>query len=136
MARTIVYIDGFNLYYRALKGTAHKWLDIASMSAACLPTGYHRVFEKSSPVKFCRVCAHFSFRRAGLFKHPLTCHVKDGVGLSKVLLQRFDRFGRRQNSQVDLALLSFALHFFHHWQRPSASADYKSPAFPGYFLFD
>jgi hypothetical protein len=40
MARTIVYIDGFNLYYRALKGTAHKWLDIAAMSAACLPTGY------------------------------------------------------------------------------------------------
>jgi hypothetical protein len=40
MARTIVYIDGFNLYYRTLKGTAHKWLDIAAMSAACLPTGY------------------------------------------------------------------------------------------------
>jgi hypothetical protein len=40
MARTIVYIDGFNLYYLALKGTAHKWLDIAAMSAACLPTGY------------------------------------------------------------------------------------------------
>jgi hypothetical protein len=36
----------------------------------------------------------------------------------------------------NLALLSFALHFFHDWQRPSASADYKSPAFPGYFLFD
>jgi hypothetical protein len=43
--------------------------------------------------------------------------VQDGVGLSKVLLQRFDRFGRRQNSQVDLALLSFALHFFHLRQR-------------------
>ncbi len=41
-----------------------------------------------------------------------------------------------QNSQFDLALLSFALHFFHDWQRPSASADYKSPTFPGYFLFD
>src|ERR1700738_1821579 len=73
---------------------------------------------------------------AGLFKQPLTCHVQDGVGLSKVLLQRFDRFGRRQYIQVDLALLSFALHFFHDWQRPSASADYQSPAFPGYFLFD
>jgi hypothetical protein len=36
--RTIVYIDGFNLYYRALKGTAHKWLDIAAMSRAVLPT--------------------------------------------------------------------------------------------------
>jgi hypothetical protein len=35
--RTIVYIDGFSLYYRALKGTPHKWLDIAAMSAAVLP---------------------------------------------------------------------------------------------------
>jgi hypothetical protein len=37
MARTIVYIDGFNLYYRALKGTAHKWLDIAALSRAAMP---------------------------------------------------------------------------------------------------
>jgi hypothetical protein len=38
LARTIVYIDGFNLYYRLLKGTLHKWLDIAAMSAAALPS--------------------------------------------------------------------------------------------------
>ena len=25
--RTIVYVDGFNLYYGQLKGTSHKWLD-------------------------------------------------------------------------------------------------------------
>jgi hypothetical protein len=37
VARTIVYIDGFNLYYRALKGTRHKWLDIAALSAAVMP---------------------------------------------------------------------------------------------------
>jgi uncharacterized LabA/DUF88 family protein len=37
LARTIVYIDGFNLYYRALRGTPHKWLDIVAMSAASLP---------------------------------------------------------------------------------------------------
>lgn len=37
MSRVIVYIDGFNLYYRALKGTPHKWLDIAALSAAVLP---------------------------------------------------------------------------------------------------
>ena len=35
--RTIVYIDGFNLYYRALKGTRHKWLDVAALSRAVLP---------------------------------------------------------------------------------------------------
>ena len=25
--KTFAYVDGFNLYYRALKGTPHKWLD-------------------------------------------------------------------------------------------------------------
>jgi 6-hydroxy-3-succinoylpyridine 3-monooxygenase len=27
--RTIIYIDGFNLYYGAVKGTPYKWLDLA-----------------------------------------------------------------------------------------------------------
>jgi hypothetical protein len=31
MKRTIVYVDGFNLYYRALKNTKYKWLDIADL---------------------------------------------------------------------------------------------------------
>ena len=35
--RARVYIDGFNLYHRALKGTAHKWLDIAALSDAAMP---------------------------------------------------------------------------------------------------
>lgn len=34
---TIVYIDGFNLYYGALKGTPHKWLDLAALSRRLLP---------------------------------------------------------------------------------------------------
>ena len=33
----LVYIDGLNLYYRALKGTPHKWLDVEAMSRAALP---------------------------------------------------------------------------------------------------
>ena len=37
MTKTIVYIDGFNLYYRALRGSSHKWLNIAALSAAVLP---------------------------------------------------------------------------------------------------
>ncbi len=38
MSRTIVYIDGFNLYYRALKGTLHKWLDVQALCHATLPS--------------------------------------------------------------------------------------------------
>ena len=30
--RTIVYVDGFNLYYGCLKNTPWKWLDLVSPS--------------------------------------------------------------------------------------------------------
>ncbi|WP_370262425.1 NYN domain-containing protein [Limnobacter sp.] len=36
--KTFVYIDGFNLYYRALKGTAHKWLNLEGLCRAVLPS--------------------------------------------------------------------------------------------------
>lgn len=29
--RTIVYVDGFNLYYGCLKGTPHRWLDLEKL---------------------------------------------------------------------------------------------------------
>lgn len=35
--RTIVYIDGFNLYYRRLKGTIYRWLNIEEMCLLLLP---------------------------------------------------------------------------------------------------
>ncbi len=31
MQRTIVYIDGFNLYYGCLKNSPYKWLDLKSL---------------------------------------------------------------------------------------------------------
>lgn len=34
--RTYVYVDGFNLYYGALKGTAWKWLDLPALFADIL----------------------------------------------------------------------------------------------------
>ncbi len=34
---TIVYVDGFNLYYGAVKGTAHKWVDIEAVCRRLLP---------------------------------------------------------------------------------------------------
>lgn len=35
--RTNVYIDGFNLYNRAVKDTAYKWLDLSKLCQALLP---------------------------------------------------------------------------------------------------
>lgn len=36
-ARTIVYIDGFNLYYGRPKRTSHKWLDLRALCGVLLP---------------------------------------------------------------------------------------------------
>src|SRR5690606_39894528 len=30
--RTAIYVDGFNLYYRALKNTPYKWLDLHALA--------------------------------------------------------------------------------------------------------
>lgn len=35
--KTIVYVDGFNLYYGAVKGTPYKWLDILALCKFLLP---------------------------------------------------------------------------------------------------
>ena len=35
--KTFVYVDGFNLYYRALKKSNHKWLDLDALCEAALP---------------------------------------------------------------------------------------------------
>lgn len=35
--KTILYIDGFNLYYSALRGTPHKWLDPMALAARAFP---------------------------------------------------------------------------------------------------
>ena len=37
LKRTSIYIDGFNFYYRCLKGTPYKWLDFKSLFLKLLP---------------------------------------------------------------------------------------------------
>src|SRR5713226_3392268 len=37
MLRTHVYIDGFNLYYGAVRGTPYKWLDASELCRLLLP---------------------------------------------------------------------------------------------------
>ena len=38
--RTSVYVDGFNLYYGAVKGTPFKWLDPVKLANRVLPAGH------------------------------------------------------------------------------------------------
>jgi hypothetical protein len=42
--KTNVYVDGFNLYYRALKGTPYRWLDLGQVCRRLLPSHeVHRI---------------------------------------------------------------------------------------------
>ena len=34
--RTFLYVDGFNRYYGAIKGTSWKWLDLSTLFAKVL----------------------------------------------------------------------------------------------------
>lgn len=42
--RTYAYVDGFNLYYGAVKGTPHRWLNLVELTKQILPAGF--VIEK------------------------------------------------------------------------------------------
>lgn len=47
-----VYIDGFNLYYDSLKGTADKWLDLTALCRVSFPEdeiGLVRYFTAQIP---------------------------------------------------------------------------------------
>jgi uncharacterized LabA/DUF88 family protein len=35
--RAVLYVDGFNLYYRCLKGTPYRWLDLERLAATLMP---------------------------------------------------------------------------------------------------
>lgn len=37
LKKTVVYVDGFNLYYGCLKGTPYRWLDLLKLSQLLLP---------------------------------------------------------------------------------------------------
>ena len=38
--RAYVYVDGFNLFHRRLKGTPYKWLNLNQLSQLLVPTGH------------------------------------------------------------------------------------------------
>jgi hypothetical protein len=49
--RTVVYVDGFNLYYGALKGTPYRWLDLERLCRLLLPSNdVQRINYHTAPV--------------------------------------------------------------------------------------
>ena len=52
MVKTNVYVDGFNLYYGAVKDTPYKWLDLHKLCTLLLPKNdIHRIRYFTAPVQ-------------------------------------------------------------------------------------
>lgn len=69
--RTIVYIDGFNLFYGILKGSRYKWLDLKLLSEKLLPKhaeivgiNYYTAMVKGSPGKLVKQEAYIRALKA------------------------------------------------------------------------
>lgn len=125
--RTNVYIDGFNLYYGAVRGTPFKWLDVAKLCSLLLPAHdirrirYFTARVSASPAKpaaprdqntYLRALAtlpnltmhfgHFLTQRKWM---PLVSPAADGPGLVEVW--------KREENGSDVALASHLLHDGH-----------------------
>ena len=64
--RTFVYVDGFNLYYGALKGTPWKWLDLPALFAKVLqPHPLARRIAETTLVRDADAASQSCARRVG-----------------------------------------------------------------------
>lgn len=81
--RSIVYIDGFNLYYGALRGSPHKWLDIER---------YFRLLLSGQDIQKIR---YFTARVAGPSAHDQDAYLRALATLPLVDVI-FGQFKRKQ----------------------------------------
>jgi hypothetical protein len=91
---TNVYIDGFNLYYGALKGTPYKWLDLGAFTRQLLPK------DKINRIRY------FTARVADRPDDPLQS-VKQDVYLRalRTIPNLSIHYGRFQVNQVKMPLV-------------------------------
>ena len=54
MAKVNVYIDGFNLYYGAVKGSPYKWLDLGALCHHMLPNDTVQSIEYFTAIGACQ----------------------------------------------------------------------------------
>ncbi|MHB0972259.1 MAG: NYN domain-containing protein [Thermoanaerobaculia bacterium] len=101
--RTIVYIDGFNLYYGCIKGSPYRWLDLYRFSQAMLPKNdvlqvkYFTAIVKPSPFDTVKQVRQLTYLRSlatvpqvsvflGSFQsHPVKRPLADGSGTAEVI---------------------------------------------------
>lgn len=93
--RTLVYVDGFNLYYGALKGTPYKWLDLMALA--------RKVLSKRNQIVGIKYFTAKVFPRGGDGGQP----VRQGTYLRALATLNADCvFGRYLSHEITMRLAS------------------------------
>ena len=88
LLKTIIYIDGFNLYYGCLKGTPYKWLNLLELSKLLLPK--HEILKikyftaKVSPQRYNLDCHKRQYTYIRALQSLDCCEIYYGFYLSNV----------------------------------------------------
>lgn len=86
--KTIVYIDGFNLYYGCLKDSPYKWLDLLELSKLLLPK--HKILKikyftaKVSPQPYNLDCHKRQYTYIRALQSMECCEIYYGFYLSNI----------------------------------------------------
>jgi uncharacterized LabA/DUF88 family protein len=117
MAKVIVYIDGFNLYYGALKRTPYKWLDLGRLCSTMLPNdnvlaiNYYTARISARPgnpraptdqqmyLRALRTIPNLSITYGHFLTHPVRMALTDVTPVKKVWVDKTEEKG----SDVNLA---------------------------------
>ncbi|MFH0975682.1 MAG: NYN domain-containing protein [Spirochaetota bacterium] len=103
--RTVVYIDGFNLYYGTIKGTPYKWLNLDALCKAYLNTAkndiqkikYFTALVKARPhdpdqtsrqqtfLRALKTIPHLEIILGHFLSHEVVMPLADGTGYVKVI---------------------------------------------------
>jgi uncharacterized LabA/DUF88 family protein len=100
--RTHIYIDGFNLYYGCLKGTAYRWLDLLKLSETYLNPSIEKIKyftadiipRKKDPDQATRQQAYLralntfskiEIIRGKFLSHVVTMPLENGNGFAQVI---------------------------------------------------
>ena len=99
MKKVIAYIDGFNLYYRALKGTKYKWLDLEALVKNLMPN--HEILK----------IRHFTaivkknekaYHRQDVYLKALKLRINSKIEIHKCLFKKRDKIYIEKRSDVSL----------------------------------
>jgi len=126
--KTFVYVDGFNLYYGAVKGTRYRWLDLKALverllrpehriekikyftaPVSALPNNPNAPARQNAYLRALRSIGGIEIIYGHFLTHPVNCLRADGCGMVRVF--RTEEKGSDVNLATHLVADAFRTSF-------------------------